>query len=78
MSVELEFAKHSFLAELGIEAENLGVFNGEKWVGSGPVITTYNPTTGNPIARVKGVRILAKHKCSLASLHSGGYGMRIP
>lgn len=53
---DLEFSKHSFLAELGLSAENLGVFNGEKWVGSGPVITTYNPATGNPIARVKGVR----------------------
>lgn len=53
---DLELSKHSFLAELGIEAENLGVFNGDKWCGSGPVITTYNPTTGAPIARVKGVR----------------------
>jgi len=56
MAAELEFAKHAFLAELGIEAENLGVFNGDKWCGSGPVITTYNPSTGHPIARVKGVR----------------------
>jgi aldehyde dehydrogenase family 7 protein A1 len=58
MAEELEFSQHKFLAELGIEAENLGVFNGEKWVGSGPVITTYNPSTGRPIARVKGVRTL--------------------
>lgn len=53
---DLEFSKHSFLAELGLEAENNGVFNGDKWVGSGPVITSYNPTTGAPLARVKGVR----------------------
>jgi hypothetical protein len=56
MAESLEFASHKFLAELGIEEENLGVFNGEKWIGSGPVITSRNPTTGNPIARIKGVR----------------------
>lgn len=53
---DLEFSKHAFLAELGLEAENFGVFNGDNWVGSGPVITSYNPTTGAPLARVKGVR----------------------
>lgn len=55
---DLEYSKHSFLADLGIEAENLGVFNGKEWVGSGPVITSYNPTTGAPIARIKGVRTM--------------------
>jgi len=54
MATQLEYSQHAFLAELGIEAENLGVFNGEKWCGSGPVITSMNPSTGNPIARIKG------------------------
>lgn len=48
----MEFDKHPFLAALGLKKENLGCFDGE-WHGSGPVITSYNPTTGEPIATVK-------------------------
>lgn len=58
MSTELEFAQHPFLAELGLAAENLGVFNGKEWLGSGPVITSVNPTTGRPVAYIKGVCII--------------------
>lgn len=51
---DYEYSKHSFLKELGIEEENLGCFNGE-WFGNGDFISTYNPGTGMPIARIRGV-----------------------
>ena len=52
-----EYSKHSFLKELGIqEKDNFGCFNGE-WFGNGSVITSYNPSTGNPIATIIGVSI---------------------
>lgn len=43
------------LAALGIEYEsiNKGIFDGKKWQsGSGPVITSCNPASGQPIARI--------------------------
>lgn len=44
--------QYSFLKDLGLEEENLGVFNG-KWSASGDFITSYCPINGQPIARVK-------------------------
>eukprot|EP00795_Rhopilema_esculentum_P006190 gene6190-11593_t len=45
--------KYGFLKELGLAEENLGVFAGGKWVGSGEWITSYFPGTGEAIAKVK-------------------------
>ncbi|XP_028416803.1 alpha-aminoadipic semialdehyde dehydrogenase-like [Dendronephthya gigantea] len=45
---EPEFA---WLKELGLKAENDGVYNGS-WKGSGEVVTSYSPINGRPIARV--------------------------
>jgi len=42
------------LKKLGIEAENNGVYNGQ-WKGTGEVVTSYNPATNEPIARIKTV-----------------------
>lgn len=42
---------YPFLAELGIEAENPGCYNGS-WGGSGTPLVSYNPATGKPIASV--------------------------
>jgi len=50
---ELTYKDYPFLKELDLNEDNLGVYYGQ-WVGSGPVITSYNPTTGKPIARIKG------------------------
>jgi aldehyde dehydrogenase family 7 protein A1 len=50
---DLTFSKYPFLAELGFTADNKGVFDGEKWCGDGEVITSYNPTTKEPIARIQ-------------------------
>lgn len=41
-----------FLKELGLSEENAGVYCGS-WMGSGDVLTSYNPATGKPIARVR-------------------------
>eukprot|EP00052_Salpingoeca_macrocollata_P022294 m.193392 g.193392 ORF g.193392 m.193392 type:complete len:551 (-) comp21764_c0_seq1:1528-3180(-) len=51
-SESLSFSKYPFLRELGLQEENDGVFNGE-WTGNGPVVTSYNPATGEAIARVR-------------------------
>jgi len=49
---ELTFNKYPFLARLGLKEENEGVFNGT-WFASGDWQTQYNPSTGEPIARVR-------------------------
>lgn len=48
----MTYSKYPFLAELGLKEENDGCYDGA-WKGSGPTITSYNPTTGEPIARVR-------------------------
>eukprot|EP01117_Protostelium_nocturnum_P014614 TRINITY_DN557_c0_g1_i1.p1 TRINITY_DN557_c0_g1~~TRINITY_DN557_c0_g1_i1.p1 ORF type:complete len:514 (+),score=227.72 TRINITY_DN557_c0_g1_i1:121-1662(+) len=50
---ELTLNNYPFLKELGIEEENLGVYNG-KWFGSGDVFTTVSPSDNKPIARIRG------------------------
>jgi hypothetical protein len=54
-SEKLCFDEYPFLKELDLEEENNGVFNGE-WFGNGPIYTTLNPSTGQAIARIRGVR----------------------
>lgn len=53
---DLEYAQYPFLKELGIEEENLGVFNGE-WIANGPMADCLNPSTNKPICRVKTVSV---------------------
>lgn len=48
----LTASKYPFLKELGIEEENMGVFDGKKWGGSGDTFTSMNPSTGEEIARI--------------------------
>eukprot|EP00897_Mesotaenium_endlicherianum_P001542 jgi/Mesen1/1415/ME001303S00479 len=54
----MEFEKHSFLAELGLERKNHGVYGGPsiggKWGGRGSTITTYNPATNQTPAPKRG------------------------
>jgi aldehyde dehydrogenase family 7 protein A1 len=52
MASELTFHEYPFLAELGLKEENPGVYNGT-WGGSGELLTSYAPSTGKPIARVR-------------------------
>lgn len=46
------YDKHSFLADLGIEKQNKGVFYGE-WCGSGKIVDSIDPATGDVIASVQ-------------------------
>jgi aldehyde dehydrogenase family 7 protein A1 len=69
-SAELTFADYPFLADLGIEADNAGVYCGGKWSGSGKVITSYCPSTGKPIARVNSATEEEYEEC-LAAMEAG-------
>eukprot|EP01104_Vermistella_antarctica_P017234 TRINITY_DN607_c0_g1_i1.p1 TRINITY_DN607_c0_g1~~TRINITY_DN607_c0_g1_i1.p1 ORF type:complete len:541 (+),score=171.56 TRINITY_DN607_c0_g1_i1:84-1625(+) len=53
---DFEYDSHPFLKELGLEKENDGFYNGT-WGGSGKVLTSYNPTTGKPIATVRSATV---------------------
>ncbi|KAI6649753.1 Alpha-aminoadipic semialdehyde dehydrogenase [Oopsacas minuta] len=44
-------SNYAFLQRLGIEASNPGVFNGT-WGGRGEKVTSYSPTSNEPIAQV--------------------------
>ena len=46
-------SRHAFLAELGIQEENSGVYAGQWLDASGPVIESKSPATGEVIARVR-------------------------
>ncbi|XP_060581194.1 LOW QUALITY PROTEIN: alpha-aminoadipic semialdehyde dehydrogenase-like [Ruditapes philippinarum] len=43
--------KYAWLKELGLESQNKGVYCGE-WIANGEEVTSYSPTTNEPIARV--------------------------
>lgn len=62
MASELTFNDFPFLKELGLEEHNAGVYNG-KWFGSGPLITSYNPSTGKPIATIQGGTLEEYKQC---------------
>jgi hypothetical protein len=64
--MSLSYNEYPFLKELGLQEENLGVFNG-KWFGSGDTYVTYNPSDNRPIARVKAVSILQNTVCTILS-----------
>lgn len=49
----LTFNQYPFLKELGLAEENLGCYRKGEWVANGNWITSYNPTNGKPIARVR-------------------------
>lgn len=48
----IDEAKYSWLKDLGLKAENDGVFNGS-WGGKGQTVTSVSPSNGRPIARVR-------------------------
>ncbi|CAK4078987.1 unnamed protein product [Aphanomyces euteiches] len=48
----LTFSKYPFLSELGLKETNDGVFDGS-WFGNGPVFTSVNPATNEPIATIR-------------------------
>jgi aldehyde dehydrogenase family 7 protein A1 len=46
------FSKYPFLANLGLQEQNSGCYDGSKWFGSGPKVVSYNPSTGEPLAQI--------------------------
>jgi hypothetical protein len=54
-----------FLAELGIGAENPGMYNGT-WGGTGALLTSVNPTTGKPIATIRQATVEEYEGCVTA------------
>lgn len=49
----LTFNQYPFLKDLGLSEDNNGCYHSGKWVGNGKVVTSYNPTTNKPIARIR-------------------------
>lgn len=45
--------QYPFLKKLGLEETNFGVFDGKKWGGGGPIVTSVNPSTNEPIATIQ-------------------------
>ena len=64
---ELEYAKHPFLKELGIEAENFGAYYNGKWQGSGEVLKSINPTTGEVISTTRGASP-EEYECAIKAM----------
>ncbi|XP_015769754.1 PREDICTED: alpha-aminoadipic semialdehyde dehydrogenase-like [Acropora digitifera] len=48
----IDEAQYCWLKDLGLKAENDGVFNGS-WGGKGQTVTSVSPSNGRPIARVR-------------------------
>lgn len=53
MEPSLEFDQYPFLKELGLSQENLGCFSGSEFFANGEWITSINPATGRPIAKIR-------------------------
>jgi len=71
--MDLTYKDYPFLNELGLKEENFGVYNGE-WFGSGPIITSTNPSTGKPIARIKGASLEDYEACIKKMNEAKKYG----
>lgn len=69
--------KYSFLKELGLAEENLGVFNGS-WTGSGEVITSYFPGNGEPIATVKQGNLADYHNATEVAKEAAKQWREVP
>jgi aldehyde dehydrogenase family 7 protein A1 len=48
----LTFSKFPFLKSLGLSERNYGCYDGKQWFGSGDIIRTFNPNTGEPLAEI--------------------------
>jgi aldehyde dehydrogenase family 7 protein A1 len=67
MSSDLSFHEYPFLAELGLQEENAGMYNGS-WGGSGALLTSVNPATGRPIARIRQATVEEYESCVSAMI----------
>lgn len=55
--MDIEYEKHPFLKEVGIQAENFGAYYNGKWQGNGEVFKTINPSTEEVITTTKGASL---------------------
>lgn len=63
-STQLTFNKYPFLEQLGLGSDNDGVCFDKQWTGSKDhVITSYNPSTGEAIARVNTATLEHYNSC---------------
>lgn len=53
MAQILSFDSYPFLAELGLQKENLGCYYGGKWEANGDILVSYNPHNNEAIATIK-------------------------
>lgn len=70
-------AKYSFLKDLGLQEDNLGVYNG-KWSGSGEWIESVCPINNEVIARVKQGNVSDYHKTATLSLDAWKIWREVP
>ena len=61
--MSLTYKNYPFLAELGLQEDNLGCYRDGEWVGGGETITSYNPADNKPIARVTLGSFQNYHEC---------------
>lgn len=50
--MSLSYEKYPFLVNLGLKERNYGCYDGKKWFGSGKIISTCNPSTGEALAEI--------------------------
>ncbi|XP_004930408.1 putative aldehyde dehydrogenase family 7 member A1 homolog [Bombyx mori] len=62
----IEDPKYSFLKDLGLKENNVGVFNG-KWKANGEVIKSYSPANGKVIAEVQAGSAADYEACASAA-----------
>lgn len=67
----------SFLKELGLDRSNNGVYDGN-WKGSGPVVKTVDPASGEVIAEVKTGTPADYESCVRASLDAYKHWSNVP
>eukprot|EP00742_Colponemidia_sp_Colp-10_P001905 GILJ01002036.1.p1 GENE.GILJ01002036.1~~GILJ01002036.1.p1 ORF type:complete len:527 (+),score=89.41 GILJ01002036.1:45-1583(+) len=77
MAAALTYSKYPFLAELGLVEENDGCFHGS-WCGSGSSITSINPTTNEPIARIRQGTVEEYEQCIAAMTAAKSEWMATP
>jgi len=76
-SLLIDDPKYSFLKNLGLSAENKGVFDGS-WGGNGETVTSYCPANNQPIARVTQGTLDDYNKCVDAARNAWSVWADVP
>lgn len=70
--------KYAWLKSLGIQEQNPGVFDGDSWHGSGPVVESRSPANGRPIALVQEGSVAELENTILKSLEAWKAWREVP